>query len=264
MTSSRAGSKREGLLLACLALFVGFFVTANFLGAKLWEFTLFGLRPRHIGLDGETFVATAGILAFPLTFVLTDIVNEYFGMRIVRTFTWLAIAVNLLLQPIVLGAAAAPTVSFTPGVEAAYAHGAYQLAFGTTWTITVASLVAFALAQFVDVGIFSWLRRKTGGKAIWLRAQGSTVVSQLLDTAIVIYLAFYVLPAIAGDAHMDAAAAGRIALTNYVYKFALAIVLTPLLYFVRAIVVRWLGSDEAARLAEEAHPGDPGGLHDAR
>ncbi len=255
--SSRAGSKRESLLLAALALFVGFFVTANFLGAKLWEFTLFGLRPRHVGLDDETFVATAGILAFPLTFILTDIVNEYFGMRIVRTFTWLAIGVNLVLQPIVLAAAAATTVSFTEGVDAQYAHGAYKLAFGTTWTITVASLVAFGLAQFADIWIFSWLRKRTGGRMIWLRAQGSTVVSQLLDTLIVIYLAFYVLPAFVGDPHMSAANAGRIAVTNYVYKFALAVVMTPLLYFVRSIVVRWLGADEAARLASEAHPSDP-------
>jgi len=257
MTPPTSSSKRESLLLAALALFVGFFVTANFLGAKLWEFTLLGLRPQDLGLEGETFVATAGIMAFPLTFILTDLVNEYFGMRIVRTFTWLAIGVNLILQPIVLAAAAAPTVSFTPGIDAEYAHGAYALAFGTTWTITVASLVAFALAQFADIGIFSWLRKKTGGKMIWLRAQGSTVVSQLLDTLIVIYLAFYVLPAFAGDPHMSASDAGRIALTNYVYKFTLAVVMTPLLYFVRAIVVRWLGADEAARLAGEAHPGDP-------
>ena len=256
MTTSRAGSKRETLLLACLTLFVAFFVTANFLGAKLWEFTLFGLRPRHLGLDGEAFVATAGILAFPLTFVLTDVVNEYFGRRIVRAFTFLAIAANLILQPVVLLAAAAPTVSFTPGLDAETAHAAYRLAFGQTWTITIASLLAFAAAQFVDVGVFSWLRRRTGGKAIWLRAQGSTVVSQLLDTFLVIYLAFYVLPAMAGDEHMGAAQAGRIALTNYVYKFALAVVLTPLLYLMRGLVVGWLGSEEAERLSAEAHPGD--------
>lgn len=254
MTSTRAGTKRESLLLACLALFVGFFVTANFLGAKLWEFTLFGVRPKHLGLDGETFVATAGILAFPLTFVLTDVVNEYFGARVVRAFTWLAIAVNLVLQPIVIGAAAATTISFTPGVDSETAHRAYALAFGTTWTVTVASLAAFAFAQLVDVRVFSWLRRRTGGKAIWLRAQGSTVVSQLLDTFLVIYLAFYVLPAIAGDPHMDAGTAARVATTNYVYKFVLAVVLTPLLYLVRGAVVAWLGADEARRLADEAHP----------
>ena len=162
MQASEPSSKRETLLLACLALFTGFFVAANLFGAKLWEFTLFGLRPRDLGLEGETFVATAGILAFPLTFVLTDVVNEYFGKRVVRTFTWLAIAVNLVLQPIALGAAAAPTVSFTPGVDAATAHAAYALAFGTTWTITLASLVAFAIGQFADVSVFSWLRRRTG------------------------------------------------------------------------------------------------------
>lgn len=257
MQPASSGTKRETLLLACLALFTGFFVAANLFGAKLWEFTLFGLKPTDIGLPGETFVATAGILAFPLTFVLTDIVNEYFGKRVVRSFTWLAIAVNLLLQPIALGAAAAPTVSFTPGVDAATAHQAYQLAFASSWTITIASLVAFALGQFIDVATFSWLRRRTGGRMIWLRAQGSTVVSQLIDTLVVIYLAFYVLPELAGDPHMSAADAGRVSLTNYIYKFAIAVLMTPLLYFVRGLVVGWLGKDEAGQLAHEAHPADP-------
>ena len=257
MEQARRGSKRETLLLATLALFTGFFVAANFLGNKLWEFTLFGLAPSDVGLEGETFVATAGIIAFPLTFILTDLVNEYFGKRIVRTFTWLAIAVNIVLQPVVIGAAAAPTVSFTPGIDSESAHKAYELAYGATWTITIASLVAFALGQFVDVAVFSWLRHRTGGKMIWLRAQGSTVVSQLIDTLIVIYLAFYLLPALVGDEHMTAGQAGRIALTNYIYKFALAVVMTPILYFARGLVVAWLGTDEAAALADEAHPTDP-------
>lgn len=257
MQPARPGTKRETLLLACLALFTGFFVAANLFGAKLWEFTLFGIRPTDVGLPGDTFVATAGIFAFPLTFVLTDIVNEYFGKRVVRTFTWLAIAVNLVLQPIALGAAAAPTVSFTPGVDAATAHKAYELAFASTWTITIASLVAFAIGQFIDVATFSWLRRRTGGRMIWLRAQGSTVVSQLVDTLVVIYLAFYVLPAMVGDPHMSAADAWRVSLTNYIYKFAIAVLLTPLLYFVRGLVVGWLGGDEAARMAHDAHPSDP-------
>lgn len=249
--------RRELFLLASLALFTGFFVAANFLGNKLFEFTLFGLKPSHLGLPGETFVATAGILAFPLTFILTDVVNEYFGKRVVRTFTFLAIAVNLILQPIVMGAAAAPTISFTPGVDSQTAHAAYQLAYGSAWTITVGSLVAFAVAQLVDVGIFTWLRRRTGGRMIWLRAQGSTVVSQLIDTLVVIYLAFYVLPALVGDPHMSAAEAGRIATTNYIYKFALAVLMTPILYFSRGLVVAWLGRDNADQLAREAHPEDP-------
>jgi hypothetical protein len=257
MAASDAGSKRETLLLTLLALFVGFFVTAEILGAKLWDFTLFGLRPRHLGLPGERFVATAGILAFPLTFVLTDVVNEYFGPRTVRTFTWLAIAVNVVLQPVILLAVRAPTVSFDPGLDAAIAHQAYRIAFGQTWAIVVASLLAFAAAQLVDATVFAWLRRRTGGRLIWLRAQGSTVVSQLVDTLIVIFVAFRVIPELAGEAHLTTAEAGGIALTNYVYKFALAVLLTPVLYAAHALVRVWLGRGEARRLVAEAHPSDP-------
>lgn len=252
------GAKRETLLLTLLALFVGFFVTAEILGSKLWQFTLFGLKPRDLGfLEEERFYATAGIFAFPLTFILTDIVNEYFGKRIVRTFTWLAIVVNVILQPLILLASSVPTVSFTPGVESAVAHRAYQIAFGQTWAIVAASLVAFAISQLVDVGVFTWLRHRTGGRMIWLRAQGSTVVSQLVDTLAVIFLAFWAIPAAIGQAHMSLGQAGTIALTNYVYKFAIAVLITPVLYVVHGAVHAWLGQEESERLTREAHPGDP-------
>lgn len=157
--------RREVLLLTLLSLFVGFFVTAEILGAKLWKFTLFGITPRSIGLsDDAHFVATAGILAFPLTFILTDIINEYFGRRIVRVFTFLAIGVNVILQPIVILATKAPTVVFGASYSEETAHQAYVIAFGQTPTIVAASLVAFAVAQFVDAWTFTWLRRKTGGR----------------------------------------------------------------------------------------------------
>mgnify|MGYP000846822027 CR=1 FL=1 len=103
--------KREVLLLALGALFVGFFVAAEILGNKLYRFDLFGLTPRSLGLtDDDHFVATTGIYAFPLTFVLTDIVNEYFGKRIVRIFTFLAIGVNVVLQPVIQVAIRTPTM----------------------------------------------------------------------------------------------------------------------------------------------------------
>jgi uncharacterized integral membrane protein (TIGR00697 family) len=252
------GARRETLLLALCALFVGFFVTAELLGAKLWDFTLFGIRPRDVGLgDGERFVATAGILAFPLTFVLTDVVNEYFGRRIVRVFTWLAIGVNVILQPVVQAAIAVPAVSFTPGLEAGTIQEAYSIALGQTWTIVAASLVAFLVAQLVDARIFTALRRRTGGKMLWLRAQGSTVVSQMIDTVIVIFLAFVVIPELLDREHMDVGTAANIAATNYVYKFVIAIAITPVLYVVHGAVEGWLGHAEAERLVHAAHPRDP-------
>jgi uncharacterized integral membrane protein (TIGR00697 family) len=258
MRSPRDEQRRELLLLVLCALFVGFFVTAEILGAKLWSFRLFGIGPRSLGLgDAEVFVATAGIFAFPLTFILTDIINEYFGRRIVKVFTWLAIGVNVILQPVILGAAFAPTVSFTEGLSSETAHAAYQTAFGQTWTIVAASLIAFAVAQYVDIWTFTLLRRKTGGKMLWLRAQGSTVVSQLVDTFIVIFVAFVVIPEMLGKPHMSAGQAGVISVTNYVYKFVIAVVITPVLYFVHGAVKAWLGKEAAEQLAHEAHPADP-------
>lgn len=256
--SARDEEKRELLLLVLCALFVGFFVTAEILGSKLWEFTLFGVGPKSIGLgDGSTFVATAGIFAFPLTFILTDIINEYFGRRIVKVFTWLAIGVNLILQPVILGAAWAPTVSFTPGLSAEVAHAAYKTAFGQTWAIVAASLCAFAIAQYVDVWVFTWMRRKTGGKMLWLRSQGSTVVSQVIDTCVVIFVAFYVIPKLMGNSSWTMRQVGAVSVTNYVYKFVIAVLITPILYLVHGAVEAWLGHAAAEQLAHEAHPADP-------
>lgn len=269
MSTTHSDTRRETLLLALCALFVGFFVTAELLGAKLWSFSLFGIGPRDLGLgDGERFVASAGILAFPLTFILTDIINEYFGRRVVRIFTWLAIAVNVILQPVVQAAIRVPAVSFTAGVSAAEIQSAYSRALGQTWAIVVASLVAFSIAQFIDAWVFTWLRHRTGGKMLWLRSQGSTAVSQIIDTLVVIFLAFVIIPALLGVeqmppaeaanyVRMSAGDAANVALTNYVYKFAIAVGITPLLYLVHGAVEMWLGHGEAQRLVELAHPRDP-------
>ena len=250
--------RRQVLAFTLCALFVGFFVAAEILGSKLFEFSLFGIGPKDIGTgDGDKFVATAGILAFPLTFVMTDIVNEYFGKPTVKHFTWIAIAVNLLLQPVVQAAIRVPAVSFTPGVTAQEIQHAYQIALGQSWQIVAASLIAFAAAQWLDVQVFTWLRRLTGGKMLWLRSQGSTVVSQLIDTIVVIFLAFVVIPAATGGHPWSMQQATEVALTNYVYKFLIAVLSTPALYFVHAAVERYLGHAEAHALVQSAHPQDP-------
>src|SRR5262245_15974824 len=221
MTDPQPGPPREHVLAYVLcALFVGFFVAAEVLGGKLFRFTLFGLGPDDLGFGtGTEFAATAGILAFPLTFVLTDIVNEYFGRTIVRLFTWLALAVNLLLQPVIRAAIAVPAISFTPGLADDEVQRGFQIAFGQTTSIVVASLCAFALAQWLDVQVFTWLRRNTGGRYLWLRAQGSTVVSQMIDTIAVIYLAFVVIPRLTGGNPWTLGDAFSVSLTNYVYQF---------------------------------------------
>jgi uncharacterized integral membrane protein (TIGR00697 family) len=256
--AARALPREAVLAYALCALFVGFFVAAEVLGGKLFGFTLFGAGPAELGLgEGERFVATAGILAFPLTFVMTDIVNEYFGRPVVKLFTAIAIGVNLLLQPVIRAAIAVPAVSFTPGLEAQEVQRAFEIAFGQTTSIVLASLCAFALAQWLDAAVFTALRRATGGKWLWLRAQGSTVVSQLVDTLAVIFLAFVAIPALAGGEPWRLSDALSVSLTNYVYKFAIAVGITPVLYLVHHLVERFLGAALAAELVRAAHPSDP-------
>lgn len=245
--------RRQLLLLILCGFFVGFFVAVELIGAKLFHFSLFGLGPSTFGLSGNLFVATTGIIAFPLTFIITDIVNEYYGRRTVRTLTFLAIAVNLALIPVVQAAMWVPATDFKEGVDQVM-QSSFQRALGQSWAIVVASLCAFAVGQLVDVSVFAWLRRRTGGRMLWLRAQGSTVVSQLIDTVVVIFLAFVILPALVDGLYcMTPGQAGLVSLTNYIYKFAIAVAITPLLYLVHWLIDAWLGRDVAARAIAEAH-----------
>jgi hypothetical protein len=256
--AKRLVAREQVLAYVLCALFVGFFVAAEVLGGKLFRFTLLGLGPDDLGLgEGTEFAATAGILAFPLTFVMTDIVNEYFGRPIVKLFTWIAIAVNLLLQPVIRAAIAAPAISFTPGISDSDMQRGFEIALGQTTSIVFASLCAFAIAQWLDVQVFTWLRRNTGGKYLWLRAQGSTVVSQMIDTLAVVYLAFVVIPMLTGGQPWSIANAFSVSLTNYVYKFLIAVGVTPVLYLVHAAVDRYLGKEAAEALVHQAHPSDP-------
>jgi queuosine precursor transporter len=257
-TAKRLVAREQVLAYVLCSLFVGFFVAAEVLGGKLFRFSFFGLGPGDLGIgDGTEFAATAGILAFPLTFVMTDIVNEYFGRPIVKLFTWIAIAVNLLLQPVIRLAILVPAISFTPGISDEDMQRGFQIALGQTTSIVFASLCAFAVAQWLDVRVFTWLRHKTGGKYLWLRAQGSTVVSQLVDTIAVIFLAFVVIPAATGGVPWALSDALSVSLTNYVYKFVIAVGITPLLYVVHAAVDAYLGKEAAEALVHHAHPADP-------
>ncbi|MBA2481288.1 MAG: queuosine precursor transporter [Planctomycetes bacterium] len=257
--------RRQTLLLALCAVFVGFYVVANLIGAKLWPFTIFGLMPQHLGLSDQAgpFVATTGILAFPLTFILTDIINEYYGQRVVRTFTILAIAVSLLLQPVIQAAIAVQAVSFSPEYTGEEMRRGFEIAFGQSWAILAGSLTAFALGQLLDIKVFQILRRKTGGKLLWLRAQISTLISQVIDSFVVIFLAFVIipwaLPFLVGtnDKPWPISAAANVSVTNYAVKFLIAIAITPALYLVHYLIKAWLGKAEAEALVLEAHPSDP-------
>ena len=123
---------------------------------------------------------------------------------------------------------------------------AFQTIFRQGLGIIIGSLVAFLIAQLLDVFIFQRLRHITGKKMVWLRATGSTLVSQLIDSFVVLGIAFYIF---GNWSMMQILSVGII---NYIYKFTVAILLTPLLYVAHYFIDRYLGQDVANKMADEA------------
>ena len=123
---------------------------------------------------------------------------------------------------------------------------AFQTVYLQGLGIIIGSLIAFLIGQFLDVYIFMKLRRLTGSKMIWLRATGSTLISQLLDSFVVLIIAFYIF---GGWSFSQVIAVGII---NYLYKFVVAIVLTPMLYVAHYVIDGYLGKEESEKMTEEA------------
>jgi uncharacterized integral membrane protein (TIGR00697 family) len=124
---------------------------------------------------------------------------------------------------------------------------AFGAVFGQGLWIIAGSLVAFLIGQLVDVYAFHHIKKRTGEKALWLRATGSTLISQLVDSFVVLVIAFY----IGGNWPLKLVLA--VGVVNYLYKFTVAICLTPMLYLLHQIIDAWLGKELSAQLIHEAH-----------
>jgi uncharacterized integral membrane protein (TIGR00697 family) len=230
---------------------------AEFVGVKIFalEPTL-GLQTLNWNLFGQqgSLSFTSGVLLWPLVFLMTDIINEYFGRRGVQFISWLTIGL------IVYGFLAAYlAISLVPadfwvvvnqqrGVPDMQA--AFDSIFGQgLWTIA-GSVTAFLLGQIIDLAVFHRIRMLTGERWIWLRATGSTAVSQLVDSVVVLYIAF-----VLGPQHWPIPLFMAVATVNYGYKLAMAFLLIPFIYLTRRAIHAYLGDDVAERLrAEAGHP----------
>ena len=236
----------------------GFFITnaiiGEFVGVKIFalEATL-GAAPFNWSLFGITGTLnfTAGVIVWPFVFILTDIINEYFGVRGVRFISWVAVALicyAFLAAYVAISLAPAKFwVDINAGMGVPDIQRAYAQIFGQgLWTIG-GSIVAFIVGQLVDVVIFHRILKMTGEKFVWLRATASTAVSQLIDSFIVLYIAFVI-----GPQHWSIPQFLAVGTVNYVYKMTAAVVLIPLLYIGRGVIERYLGHAEAERLRQEA------------
>ena len=242
------------LYIALAAFFCVNAALAEFIGVKIFalEDTL-GVAPFEWNLFGQTgsLNFTAGILLWPVVFIMTDTINEFFGRRGVRFISWLA--VGLIVYGFLFAFAAIELAPAPWWRDAAQAQGVpdYQAAFAVVfgqglWTIA-GSMVAFLLGQMIDVVVFHRIRRATGERWVWLRATGSTAVSQLVDSFVVIWIAF-----VLGPQKWPTSLFLAVSTLNYAWKMLAAIALIPLLYLMRRWITAYLGAERARQLREHA------------
>ena len=203
--------RKQRVYVFLTALFVAALVAGDFVGGKFFVFA------------GRSF--SAGIIPFPLTFVLTDVVNEFYGTRGARRLTYAGLLAAVFVWAVINLALALPTVADSP-----ISDTVFRGAFGTSARLYVASLTAYMIGQLLDISIFQVLRRLTGHKLLWLRSTGSTVVSQAIDSVSVSFV-FLVGTRPLGFILSNAA-------DNYVGKLIMAVLLTPLIYLGHSVFHR--------------------------
>lgn len=234
--------------------FVANALLAEFIGVKIFslESTL-GLTSLNLtifGIENLSFNLTAGVVLWPVVFVMTDIINEYFGRKGVRFMSFTAAALIAYAFLMVYF-----SIGLTPAgfwIERTTIAGvvnmdlAFNTIFGQGLWIIIGSLTAFLVGQLVDVTVFHYFKSFTGSSKIWLRATGSTLVSQLVDSFVVLFIAFYI------GAGWDMKLVLVIGLVNYIYKFFIAVLVTPLLYLIHSLIDSYLGKELSEKLQQEA------------
>ena len=244
--------KRNKLFIILAGIFITNALLAEMIGVKIFsaESTL-GLQPAHINILGFTmdFNLTAGAVIWPIVFITTDLINEYFGkpgVKRISYFTASLIAYSFVVIFITIHLSPADfwvTVKDGDGNDFNMDF-AFSKIFGQGQRIIIGSLTAFLLGQLVDVFVFQQLRKVTGSKKLWLRATGSTLVSQFIDSFVVLFIAFY---GVFTNQQIIA-----IGITNYIYKFTIAIALTPIIYLGHAWIDQYLGKEQAEKISAEA------------
>lgn len=262
MLQSAVHHKGSRLFIILGGFFIANALIAEFMGVKLFSLEgSLGLHPVNLNLFGNTFNfnLTAGVLLWPVVFIMTDIINEYFGEKGVKMLSYLAagILVYAFLM-LYFGIKLKPAdfwIESKKSTGVPNMNDAYQQIFGQGIGIIVGSLSAFLIGQVVDVVVFHRIKKITGEKYIWLRSTGSTLISQLIDSFVVLFIAFYLYPRLANyppESQFSFSLVMTICVGNYIYKFFVAVALTPLLYLVHNLVEKYLGSALATEMKQMA------------
>lgn len=251
---STLDQKKNRLFVILCGIFITNALLAEMIGVKIFSFEkTVGLDPANLDILGfsMSFNLTAGVVIWPIVFITTDLINEYFGKPGVKRISYLTagliayafvvIFLTMSLEPADFWIDTNNTDSAGNTFDINYA---FNRIFGQGQRIIIGSLAAFIIGQLVDVFVFQKLKRVTGSKLLWLRATGSTLVSQFVDSFVVLFIAFY---GVFTNSQIVA-----IGITNYIYKFLVAIALTPLIYLGHSIIDNYLGKEQAEKISEEA------------
>lgn len=240
----------------------GFFITnaliAEMIGSKLFSVErLFDLQPLNwtlFGVENISLTMTAGVIIWPVVFIMTDIINEYFGKRGVRflsyltvgliIFAFIAIYIAIHVTPDLWWQNESGQLGSGPKIKDM--QSAFEKVFGQGLWIIFGSIIAFLVGQILDVSVFHAIKKRTGEKMVWLRATGSTLVSQLIDSFIVLFIAFHI------GADWGLTKVLAIGSINFIYKGFVAIILTPFIYLGHYLIDKYLGVELSNKLKKQA------------
>lgn len=234
-------TKKTYLYIILSGVFITNAIIAEMIGVKIISLeALMGLSALNYELaDGLiiNFNLTAGVIVWPIVFVTTDLINEYYGTEGVKKITYLAFLFIAYMFLVVWATTHLPPAGFWEKNNEGFVK-----VFSTGMNIIAGSLTAFLISQLLDAYVFHSIRKVTGSKKIWLRATASTLVSQLADSFIVIFIAFYIL----AEEKWTSSQILSVCISNYIYKFVVALSLIPVLYLVHFLIDQYLGDESEA------------------
>lgn len=222
-------NKSQWLFVFLAGLFITNAITAELISNKLIEIPL---NINFFGNELGPFVTIVGILPWPIVFLLTDLLNEFYGYKAIKRLSWIT-AILIAYCFIIVGLAIQIPAYEIEGSSLSDDYS-FNKVFGQAQMVIVGSICAFLVSQLLDAVLFKWIKSKTGSRYIWLRSTGSTVVSQLIDSYIVLYIGFVLPGSLTFSDFMT------IAPTNYILKLIIAILLTPLIYLGHFLIKKFV------------------------
>ncbi len=239
-------TKKATLYLLLASFFLGNAILAELTGAKIFSMgkLLQQIFPGGTIPDFTNHLnMSIGVVIWPLVFITSDILNEYFGRAGVRRISFITAGLIAYASLFLITGNKLPPADFwlqnnpvDPAGNPFDINYAYSIIFRQGVNIIAGSLVAFLVSQLVDAYTFHYLKGMTGHRYLWLRATGSTMISQVIDSFLILYVAFYWL----GNWSLEQVI--RVGFVQYLYKVSFAIVLTPLIYLAHWGIDRYLGS----------------------